>query len=138
MSQPAPWLLLTLALLAAGPAAAQPSLPTRQRQDRRASLPATPAEPMLELYVAADNLTTVALNGPLDRDSLVVDRTRFKWVDVGDRILALQPMVDLAEGERLIVKIGFKDRALPAQAVFAVVTQNLRREEPIEAVQFWP
>jgi hypothetical protein len=74
----------------------------------------------------------------LDRDSLVVDRTRFKWVDVGDRILALQPMVDLAEGERLIVKIGFKDRALPAQAVFAVVTQNLRREEAIEAVQFWP
>jgi uncharacterized protein (TIGR02268 family) len=77
---------------------------------------------MLELYVAADNLTTVALNGPLDRDSLVVDRTRFKWVDVGDRILALQPMVDLSEGERLIVKIGFRDRALPAQAVFAVVT----------------
>lgn len=122
MSQPTPWLPLALALLVAGQTAAQPRPSTRQRQDRRASLPATPAEPLLELYVAADNLTTVALNGPLDRDSLVVDRTRFKWVDVGDRILALQPVVDLSEGERLIVKIGFKDRALPAQAVFAVVT----------------
>src|SRR6185503_18670626 len=47
---------------------------------------------------------------------------RFKWVDVGDSILSLQLFVNLAPGERLIVKIGFKDKALPAQAILAIVT----------------
>jgi uncharacterized protein (TIGR02268 family) len=78
---------------------------------------------MPELYVAAGTLTLVAFNGPLDRDSLVVDRTRFKWVDVGDRILALEPFADLGAGERLIMQVGFKDKALPAKAVLAVVSK---------------
>jgi uncharacterized protein (TIGR02268 family) len=104
-------------------AAAQSQLPTRQRQDRRAALPTTPSEPVPELYVAAGNLTTVAFNGPLDRDSLVVDRTRFKWVDVGDRIITLEPFADLGAGERLIMQVVFKDRALPAKAIIAVVSK---------------
>ncbi|WP_276203667.1 DUF2381 family protein [Hyalangium minutum] len=116
------WLLLAL-LLEASAAAAQPPLPARQRQDRRAALPTTSAEPVPELYVAAGNLTLVAFNGPLDRDSLVVDRTRFRWVDVGDRILALEPFTDLGTGERLILQVGFKDKALPAKAVLAVVSK---------------
>jgi uncharacterized protein (TIGR02268 family) len=119
---PTKWLLLALLLVASG-AAAQPQLPARQRQDRRAALPTTPAEPVLELYVAAGNLTMVAFNGPLDRDSLVVDRTRFKWMDVGDRTLVLEPFTDLGPGERLIMQVGFKDRALPAKAVLAVVSK---------------
>lgn len=123
MALPTTWLPLALVLLVSSPPAVAQSQPSpRQRQDRRASLPATPAEPIPELYVAAGNLTAVAFNGPLDRDSLVVDRTRFKWADVGDHILSLQPFADLGSGERLIVKIGFKDRALPAQAVLAIVT----------------
>jgi uncharacterized protein (TIGR02268 family) len=131
MVQPMTWVLLA-SLLVTSAAAAQPQPPTRQRQDRRASLPATPAEPIPELYVAAGNLTTGAFNGPLDRDSLMVDRTRFKWVDVGDRILALQPFADLGTGERLIVKIGFKDRALPTQAVLAVVTDSAVMDGNVE------
>jgi uncharacterized protein (TIGR02268 family) len=115
------WLLASL--LVASTAAAQPQLPARQRQDRRAALPTTPAEPIPEVYVAAGNLTTVAFNGPLDRDSLVVDRTRFKWVDVGDRLLALEPFTDLGPGERLIMQVGFKDRALPAKAVIAILSK---------------
>jgi uncharacterized protein (TIGR02268 family) len=75
------------------------------------------------VYVAAGNLTMVAFNGPLDRDSLVVDRTRFKWMDVGDRILALEPFTDLGPGERLIMQVGFKDRALPARAVLAILSK---------------
>ncbi|MFL5345399.1 MAG: DUF2381 family protein [Hyalangium sp.] len=122
MVLPTKWLLLA-PLLVASTVAAQPQLPVRQRQDRRAALPTTPTEPMLELYVAANNLTMAAFNGPLDRDSLIVDRTRFKWVDVGDRILALEPFADLGPGERLIMQVGFKDRALPAKAVIAVVSK---------------
>jgi len=117
------WPLLALGLLVASAAAAQPQLPIRQRQDRRVALPTTPAEPVPELYVAAGNLTTVAFNGSLDRDSLVVDRTRFKWMDVGDRTLVLEPFTDLGPGERLIMQVGFKDRALPAKAVLAVLSK---------------
>jgi uncharacterized protein (TIGR02268 family) len=116
------WLLLA-PLLVASAAAAQTQLPARQRQDRRAALPTTPSEPVPEVYVAAGNLTTVAFNGSLDRDSLVVDRTRFKWVDVGDRILTLEPFTDLGPGERLIMQVGFKDRALPAKAILAVTSK---------------
>ncbi|MDY7230097.1 DUF2381 family protein [Hyalangium rubrum] len=132
MALPTTWLLPSFCLLVASTAAAQSQPPTRERQARRTWLPATPAEPLPELYVAAGNLTTVAFNGPLDRDSLVVDRTRFKWADVGDRILTLEPFADLGSGERLIVKIGFKDRALPAQAVLAVVTQDKVMDGSVE------
>jgi uncharacterized protein (TIGR02268 family) len=100
----------------------------RQRQDRRASLSATPTE----LYLAAGTRTTVLLNGLLDRDSLVVDRTRFKWVDVGDQMLFLQLVADLGPGERLVIKIGFKDRALPAQAVFVAVTSPTVVDDNVE------
>ncbi|MBN1205700.1 MAG: DUF2381 family protein, partial [Myxococcaceae bacterium] len=115
--------MLLAPLLVASAAAAQPQFPARQRQDRRATLSATPGEPMLELYVAANNLTTVGFNATLDRDSLVVDRTRFKWAQVSDSFLLLEPFADLASTDKLIVQIGFKDRALPAKAVLAVVSK---------------
>jgi uncharacterized protein (TIGR02268 family) len=126
------WVLFAFCLLVSSRAAAQQQSPARQRQDRRASLPTTPAEPIPELHVAAGNLTTVAFNGPLDRDSLVVDRTRFRWVDVGDRLLALEPFADLGQGERLIVQIGFKDRALPAKAVIAVISDATMMDGKVE------
>ncbi|HYI02131.1 DUF2381 family protein [Hyalangium sp.] len=126
------WPFLALSLLVVSAASAQPQFPARQRQDRRASLPTTSAEPIPEVYVAAGNLTLVAFNGPLDRDSLVVDRTRFKWVDVGDRILALEPITDLGPGERLIMQVGFKDRALPAKAVLAVISKAEMMDGKVE------
>ncbi|WP_093521767.1 DUF2381 family protein [Stigmatella erecta] len=104
-----------------GPVSAAP--PLRQRQDRRASLSTTASEPFPELYVAAGNLTTVAFNGPLDRDSLVVDRTRFKWAQASDSFLLLEPFADLASNEKLIVQIGFMDKALPAKAILAVTSK---------------
>jgi uncharacterized protein (TIGR02268 family) len=115
------WPLLALSLLVASPAAAQSQLPTRQRQDRRAALSATPSEPMLELYVAANNLTTAAFNAKLDPDSLVVDKTRFKWAEVSDHFLMLEPFADV--GEKLIVQVGFKDKALPAKAILALISK---------------
>lgn len=132
MVQPTTWLLLALALLAGSQAAAQPQPPVRQRQDRSATLPAPPAEPLLELYMAADSSTTVVFDGRLDRDSLVVDRTRFKWVDVGDNILFLQLVADLGPGERLIVKIRFMDKGLPAQAILAIVTHSTLVDRSVE------
>ncbi|WP_224364957.1 DUF2381 family protein [Hyalangium versicolor] len=115
------WSLLALGLVASA-ALAQPQSPTRRRQDRRAVLPPHPAEPMLELYVAAGNLTTAFFNASLDPSSLVVDKSRFKWAEVSDHFLMLEPFADV--GEKLIVQVGFKDRALPAKAVIAVVSKG--------------
>jgi uncharacterized protein (TIGR02268 family) len=127
--QPTKWLLLAL-LFMASTAAAQPQLPARQRQDRRAALPATPAEPMLELYVAAGNLTTAAFNAKLDPDTLVVDRTRFKWAEVSDHFLMVEPFADVSE--KLIIQVGFKDRALPVKAVIAVVSKAAVMDGKVE------
>jgi uncharacterized protein (TIGR02268 family) len=109
-------------------AATQPQPPARERQDRHTSLALTPTE----LRVAANTVTTVMLNGPLDRDSLVVDRTRFKWAEVSDQALMLQPFTDLGPGERLVVKVNFKDRAVPAQAVFVVTTHPTQVDGTVE------
>jgi uncharacterized protein (TIGR02268 family) len=112
----------------AGPVIAQPQPFVRERQDRRTSLALTPTE----LRVAGSNVTTIMLNGPLDRDSLVVDRTRFKWAEVSDQILILQPVTDLGSGERLVAKVNFKDRAVPAQAVFVVITHPTEMDGTVE------
>jgi uncharacterized protein (TIGR02268 family) len=76
---------------------------------------------MLELYVAPNNLTTAEFNASLDPTTLVVDRTRFKWAEVSEHFLMLEPFADVSE--KLVVQVGFKDRALPAKAVIAVVSK---------------
>jgi uncharacterized protein (TIGR02268 family) len=126
VSHPAPW--LALCLLTAGTATAQLQPTFRERQDRRTSLARTPTE----LRVAAGSVTTVILNGPLDRDGLVVDRTRFKWAEVSDHMINLQPFADLGSGERIVVKVTFKDRSVPAQAIFVVTTHPTEVDGTVE------
>ncbi|MDY7225865.1 DUF2381 family protein [Hyalangium rubrum] len=130
MFQPTAWLLLALVLLVAAPAAAQPL--ARLRQDRRVSLSGAPAEPVPEVRVAAGHLTTLVFNAPLERDTLEFDTTRFKLADPGERSLSLEPTTDLGAGERLVVKVRFKDRALPGQAVFAVVSHATEVDGRVE------
>jgi hypothetical protein len=71
---------------------------------------------MLELYVAANNLTTVGFNAALDRDSLVLDKTRFKWAQVSDSFLLLEPFADLAPDDKLIVQQGTLHAAMEGVA----------------------
>lgn len=98
MSLPDRRRLLVLALLLGGPAAAQLPTLARQRQDRRVSLPSTSDELATEIRLAAGNLTTLLFDALLDRDSLEVDRTRFKLVDVGERSINLVPATELGSG----------------------------------------
>ncbi|MDC0712935.1 DUF2381 family protein [Stigmatella sp. ncwal1] len=132
MSQPTPQRVVALCLLVAVCATAQPQRPVRQRQERRVSLPASPGEPVPEVRVAAGYLTTLMFNAPLERDSLEADRTRFRWMDAGERTLVLEPATELGSGERLVVKVRFKDRALPAQAVLALVAHPTEVDGTVE------
>jgi uncharacterized protein (TIGR02268 family) len=131
LTQPVTWLLPALLLLAST-VDAQPQPPARQRQDRRVALPTTSEEPAPEVRVAVGNLTTLVFNAPLDRDTLEVDRTRFKLADMGEHSLNLEPATELGSGERLVVKVRFKDRALPSQAIIALVSHAIEMDGRVE------
>ncbi|EAU68572.1 hypothetical protein STIAU_8774 [Stigmatella aurantiaca DW4/3-1] len=96
------------------------------------SLPANPGEPVPEVRVATGYLTTLMFNAPLERDSLEADRTRFRWMDAGERTLILEPAAELGSGERLVVKVRFRDKALPAQAVLALVAHPTEVDGTVE------
>lgn len=87
---------------------------------------------MPEVRVASGNLTTLVFNAPLDRDTLELDRTRFKLADTGERSVSLEPAAELGSGERLVVKVRFKDKALPAQAVIALVSHASEMDGKVE------
>jgi uncharacterized protein (TIGR02268 family) len=128
---PLTWLLVA-PLLVASSAAAQPSSPARQRQDRRLALSALAEPPLPEVHVAAGNLTTLVFDAALEPDSLEVDRARFKLADLGEHSLTLEPASELGPGERLVVKVRFKDRALPEQAVLVLVSHPSEMDGKVE------
>lgn len=74
--------------------------------------------------MAAGIGTTLVFNATIDRASVEVEgqRTRFRLVDVGDRTLFLEILVPPGDGERLGVRVRYKDGASPAFAVFALVS----------------
>jgi uncharacterized protein (TIGR02268 family) len=131
LALPLTWLLVA-PLLVASSAAAQPSPPARQRQDRRLALSALAEPPLPEVRVAAGNLTTLVFDAALEPDSLEVDRARFKLADLGERSLSLEPASELGPGERLVLKVRFKDRALPDQAVLVLVSHPSEMDGKVE------
>ncbi|NOK23016.1 DUF2381 family protein [Corallococcus carmarthensis] len=103
-------------------AQAQSASAVRERRDRRVVLP-RPGEPVLEVPVAAGILTTLVLDSALDRNSVELEgRTRFKLVDVGERAINLEPVMELGAGEHLMLRVRFADGAFPEHAVFALVS----------------
>ncbi|NTX57534.1 DUF2381 family protein [Myxococcus sp. CA039A] len=134
-----------LAVLLGVAASAQPLPPTRERQERRVALSGSPAEPVPELRVAAGITTLLLFDAPLDRGSVELEgRERFRLVDVGERILALEPAVDLGPGERLGLRVRFTTGASSERGVFALVAhasevdtrvEVFRRRDSIEALQ---
>ncbi|CAM4482680.1 DUF2381 family protein [Corallococcus exiguus] len=103
-------------------AQAQSASAVRERRDRRVVLP-RPGEPVLEVPVAAGILTTLVLDSALDRASVDLEgRTRFKLVDVGERAINLEPVMELGAGEHLMLRVRFADGSFPEHAVFALVS----------------
>ncbi|AEI62615.1 hypothetical protein LILAB_03450 [Corallococcus macrosporus] len=79
--------------------------------------------PVPELRIAAGLATLLIFDAPLDRGAMELEgRSRFRLVDVGERILALEPLEDLGRGERLMLRVRYADGASPEQGVFALVT----------------
>ncbi|WP_239989609.1 DUF2381 family protein [Corallococcus macrosporus] len=127
-------------------AAPAQSLPVaRERQERRMALGGAATAPVPELRIAAGLATLLIFDAPLDRGAMELEgRSRFRLVDVGERILALEPLEDLGRGERLMLRVRYADGASPEQGVFALVThasevdarvEVFRRRDSVEALR---
>lgn len=103
-------LWLALVLLGGTTAAAQPH-PTRERQERRVTLPTGPEAPVPEVHVAQGVLTTLVLDAPVEKSSVELESrvSRFKLVDIGERLISLEPSVELGPEERLGLRARLKD-----------------------------
>jgi uncharacterized protein (TIGR02268 family) len=94
----------------------------------------------MEIRVAAGIATTLVFNAAIDRASVEVEgqRTRFRLVDVGERTLFLEPLVPPGDGERLGVRVRYKDGASPASAVFALVSHPTVVDTRVDVARVQP
>ncbi|QRO02320.1 DUF2381 family protein [Archangium violaceum] len=127
--------LLTLSL--AAPAAAQTQPPAREQQQRQVVLPNNPNEAVPEARVAVGVATYLRFDASLDKASVEVEGrpARFRWVDVGERLIAVEPSVDLGAEERLVVRVRYRDGASPAVATLVLVTHPTLVDKEVEVVR---
>lgn len=91
---------------------------------RRVMLSRSMADKPVELHVAADYLTALEFDSPLERDAVTLGDAgdRFALFEVNTRSIVLKPASHLATGERVLLTVPFADGMSPARAVFALVT----------------
>lgn len=92
---------------------------------------------MPEVRVAANTLTLLRFDASIDRASVEVEgrTTRFQLVDVGDRTLILELAMEPGSGEKLGVRVRYKDGASPASAAFALVSHPTLVDREVEVVR---
>jgi uncharacterized protein (TIGR02268 family) len=90
-----------------------------------------------EVRVAANVTTYLRFSAPIDRASLEVEgrATRFKLVDPGEFTLALEPSVEPGPGEKLGVRVRYKDGGTPAYAALALVSHPTLVDKEVEVVR---
>ncbi|HEX5750958.1 MAG TPA: DUF2381 family protein [Archangium sp.] len=117
------------------PSAAQ--TPARERQERQLLLPAYPSEPVPEARVAAGIATYLRFDSPIDKASLELEGrpARFRWVDVGERLVAVEPSVDLGAEEKLVMRVRYKDGASSAVATLVLVSHPTLVDKEVEVVR---
>ncbi|OJH34166.1 hypothetical protein BON30_45235 [Cystobacter ferrugineus] len=147
MALPSPLPPLVLLALSLGtPSAAQTQRPSHEQQQRQVVVPNSPDEPVPEVRVAVGVVTYFHFDASIDRALVEVEgrTTRFRMVDVGDRTLILEPAVEPGPGEKLGVRVRYRDGASPAYAAFALVThptlvdkevEVARRPRPLEVLE---
>ena len=87
--------------------------------------------------MAANTATYFVFNAAIDRASVEVEgrATRFRLVDPGERTLFIEPLVAPGDGERLGVRVRYKDGASPAYATFALVSHPTVVDTRVDVVR---
>jgi uncharacterized protein (TIGR02268 family) len=141
-----PWFPLAILLTGETAASQQLQPPARERQERQVIVSNSSDEPVPEVRVAANVATTLVFDAPIDRASVEVSEraTRFRLVDPGERTLFLEPLVAPRDGERLVVRVRYKDGGTPVYATVALVShptlvdtrvEVMRRPRTLEALE---
>lgn len=94
----------------------------RAKRDRAVSVANSPTDPLPVVRVARDTPTLFLFPAPINRKTLTFDESRIRVLDAGERSVIVQPVADLAEGERYEVGVFFADGRAPARAAFSLVT----------------
>ncbi|RKG87851.1 DUF2381 family protein [Corallococcus sp. CA049B] len=123
-------LALTLAWGAA--AKAQPAPGARVDRKRPVTIASTPAEPLPVVHVAADTPTVFLFSSPIQRKTLTYDESRIRVLDAGERSIIVQPVANLAEGERQEIGVFFTDVRAPTRAAFVLVTDPAEVDSRID------
>ncbi|KFA91737.1 DUF2381 family protein [Archangium violaceum] len=100
-------------------------------------LPGNASESVPEVRVAAGVASYLRFDAPLDKASLELEGrpARFRWVDVGERLVAVEPSVDLVAEERLVLRVRYKDGASPAVATLVLVSHLSLVDKEVEVVR---
>jgi len=96
--------------------------------------------------VAARVATYFRFNDAIDKASVELEEesARFRWVEKGERLVAMELLTDLGAEESLTLRVRYKDGASLAHATFALVThptlvdkevEVMRRPRTIEALE---
>ncbi len=87
--------------------------------------------------MAADIATYLRFDSPIDKASLELEGrpARLRWVDVGERLVAVEPSVDLGAEERLVMRVRYKDGASPAVATLVLVSHPTLVDKELEVVR---
>jgi uncharacterized protein (TIGR02268 family) len=129
--------MLVLLLTGRGAAAQQPQPSISEQQQRQVVVPSGANEPVPQVRVAAGIATTLVFDAPIERTSVEVEgwATRFRLVDPGERTLFIEPLVAPGDGERLAVRVRYKDGVFPASATFALVSHPTQVDTRVDVVR---
>jgi uncharacterized protein (TIGR02268 family) len=114
-------LAVALVLLAGTAARAQAT--ARESRQRTVTVTGNPAEPPHEVHVSDETPTVFLFGSEIRKKSVRVDSTRIRVVDTGEqsRLLMVQAVSPLGQGERHELEVEFTDGKAPARAAFALV-----------------
>jgi uncharacterized protein (TIGR02268 family) len=129
--------VFTLGLLLMGTgASAQP--PPRELKSRRIVLSSNEADSVHSIRLATGVLTTLSFEDTaIDARALQLEGqgVRIKLVDMGEHTVVLKPLVELAQGERLLLRVPFADGNAPTQATFALVSHPSEVDSQVEVIR---
>jgi uncharacterized protein (TIGR02268 family) len=116
-----PPLAVALVLLAGTAARAQPT--AREPRQRTVTVTGNPAEPPHEVHVSDETPSVFLFGSEIRKMSVRMSTKRIRVVDTGEqsRLLMVQAVSPLREGERHELEVEFSDGKPPARAVFVLM-----------------
>ncbi len=103
--------------------AARAQATAREPRQRTVTVTGSPAEPSHEVHVSDETPTVFLFGSEIRKKSVRVDTTRIRVVDTGEqsRLLMVQAVSPLGDGERHELEVEFTDGKAPARVAFALV-----------------